>query len=120
MGATEVLSTEFYDVEYYEEGNIVLFRGNLKLKSVKKYNQVTEFIEKMYDSSELPLVMDFTDLETLNSSGIAAISLFLLKIKDDKRLVNIIASKTSYWQTISLQDLGDLNENVVVDFIVKH
>jgi len=120
MKVTQVLPNKFYRVEYYEESNLVVFKGNLKLKSVKDYKVITEFIENIYENSISNLVIDFTDLETLNSSGIAAISLFLLKAKDFNRKINIIASKNSYWQTISLQDLGDLNKDVSIEFIVKH
>ena len=114
------LKHKAYQVRYVEDQNLILIQGDLRLESVQKYDEIIEFITSSVLSSEKPINIDVTKLATLNSSGIAALGMFLVGIKKSKREVTLIGSRYVSWQAISLDGFCDINEYLSVEFIVHH
>ncbi len=116
----EELITEIYEIHYIKEDNLILIQGNLRLESVEKYDEIICFITENVLSSENPITIDLTRLNTLNSSGIAALGMFLIEMKKYDRDITIIGSRYISWQSISLEGFKDINSRLSVEFIVHH
>lgn len=115
-----IINNEDYSIEYIEQDNMFILRGNLRLQTIDKYNEIMDFINKYSRNSEKTLVLDLTGLKTLNSSGIASLSLFFVNLKKSAKRVKVVGSSYIKWQSLSLMDFKELNENIDVEFIVQH
>ncbi|HOW82560.1 MAG TPA: hypothetical protein PK573_08375 [Spirochaetota bacterium] len=116
------INGETYTVEYHKNDNRIAFSGNLRLQTINSYEEIINFTLRFALESNEPLILDFTKLEIINSSGIASLGLFLVKLRDtesEKKLV-IHASKYIQWQVSSLNDLRELNDNLDIIYIVHH
>ncbi|HOO71316.1 MAG TPA: hypothetical protein PK926_06100 [Spirochaetota bacterium] len=113
---------ETYSVEYQKDDNKIVFSGNLRLQSIESYDEIINFTMHHAMSTAEPLILDFTRLEIINSSGIASLGLFLVKLRDSEhnRKIVIYASKYIQWQAHSLNDLHELNANLEIVYIVHH
>ena len=108
-----------YSVKFFEDENRIIFKGNLRLKSVEEYNEIMDFIFQSALKSE-NLVIDMTQLNVINSAGIASLGLFLIKIRDHKKKIKILASKYTHWQATSLKDFKNINNNLEIEYVVHH
>lgn len=120
MLPNQTIQEEKYSIEYINDENKIVFKGELLLKSIENYNEIMDFIFEYAKSMEEPLILDLTQLKIINSSGIAALCLFLIKIKNDDIRITVHASKYIGWQVYSLKDLKQLNDNVEIEYIVLH
>jgi len=109
-----------YTVIYLEDENRIIVQGNLRLRSVEKYNEIIDFIEGHFSANAEDAVLDLTKLDTLNSSGIAALGLLMIKMRDKKKMVKIIGSRYISWQAMSLENFKDIHSNIEIELIVHH
>lgn len=116
------ITGESYTVEYTDKEHKITFTGFFRLQSIESYDEIMNFILHYALDYDRPLALDISKMEFINSSGIASLGLFLVKLRDtnSEKKIKIIASKYIYWQAHSLKDLKDLNENLVIDYIVHH
>jgi hypothetical protein len=113
---------ESYVVEYQSGDNRIVYSGNLRLQSIQSYDEIMNFTLRHALDSPESLILDFTRLEIINSSGIASLGLFLVKLRNEhpEKTITIHASKYISWQAVSLGDLRDLNGNVDLVYVVHH
>ncbi len=109
-----------YKAVYLEEENRILLQGDLRLESVEKYDEIINFISDNTLSSKRPVILDITRLETLNSSGIAALGMLMVEMKRHDREISIIGSRYISWQTLSLEGFKDINEKLSIEFAAHH
>jgi hypothetical protein len=109
-----------YSVEFIKTDNKVIFKGNLRLQSVEEYNEIMDFVFNCAINSETILLIDMTQLSVINSSGIASLGLFLIKMRDYQKKIKILASKYVHWQSVSLKDFKEINEDVEIEYVVHH
>jgi len=115
------LSNKIYSIEFISDENRIIFKGTLKLKSAQKYYQIMNFIYgHAVKSNDRVLVLDIINLQFLNSSGIASLGIFMVKLRDKEIKVRLIGLKFVNWQVILLQNLQELNSNVDAEYVVQH
>lgn len=110
---------ENYSVEFDSDDQRIVFKGNFRLKTINNYNEIMLFILNCSSYSD-KVILDLSQLEFINSSGIASIGLFLIKLKDTEKKIKIIGSKYINWQISSLKDFQQINNNIEVEYIVQH
>lgn len=116
----EEIISEIYQIHYLKEDNLILIQGNLRLESVEKYDEIISFITNNVLSSEKTVTIDLTRLNTLNSSGIAALGMYLVEMKKYNRDITLIGSRDVSWQVFSLEGFKEINDRLTVEFIVHH
>jgi len=114
------IKTEDYTVRYIKEEDKIVIRGNLRLVTVEKYDEIIDFILYHTMEESNAAILDLTKLEALNSSGIAALGMFIIKMKDNNRFIKITGSRYISWQVISLENFKDIHKNIEIEFMVQH
>ena len=109
-----------YTLKYIESDNRIVIKGNLRLQTMEKYDEITGFIIDNVINSKCEIILDLTQLEILNSSGIAALGMFIIKMKENEKKTRIIGSKYISWQVASLSSFREIDDNIVIDFVVQH
>jgi hypothetical protein len=98
----EVRETEA-TVRFSPETATVHFSGALRLANVKAYDGVARLLAEAAAQVGGTLTLDFKELKFLNSSGITALSLFVVGCrKAGKPQLKLLGSKANAWQTKSL------------------
>lgn len=109
-----------YIIDYIPEENRVVLQGTLRLQTVDRYNEILDFILKyVYDKEEV-VILDLSRLVSLNSSGIAALGILLIKIKEANKKFRIFSSKYVHWQSISIEDFREINSDIAIEYVVHH
>lgn len=114
------IQTKNYSVEYVEAEHKIIFKGNFRLESVEKYDEIISFVLSSSMKSGKLFLIDLTQLTVINSSGIASLGLFLIKLRDMKKKTKIYASKYVHWQALSLKDFEEINPHLDIEYIVHH
>jgi len=97
----EVRESEFL-VRFSPENATVHFSGALRLANVKAYENVGKLLAEA-GAQVSALTLDFKELKFLNSSGITALSLFVVSSrKAGKPQLKLVGSKANAWQQKSL------------------
>ncbi len=109
-----------YSLSFFPDDSKLVIRGNLRLDSVYSYDEIVNFVTDAFKRSGGEFHLDLTRLETLNSSGIAALGMFLVKSKEDLRPIKVMGSRYITWQAMSLESLKDLRSNLSIEMIVEH
>ena len=90
-------------VRFMPETATVCFSGALRLANVRAYDNVARLLHEAAAVVEGPLTLDFKELKFLNSSGITALSLFVVGArKAGKPNLKLVGSKATAWQQKSL------------------
>ena len=90
-------------VRFSPEAATVYFSGALRLANVKAYDNVAKLLAEAAVAVTGPLTLDFKELKFLNSSGITALSLFVVGArKAGTPRLKLVGSKATAWQQKSL------------------
>lgn len=114
------LTGENYSINYNQDLGRIEVIGQLRLNSIDKYNSIIEFLLDKTSQCQDEVVLDLTGLELMNSSGIASLSLFLIKARETKKKIRILASKLIHWQSLSMEDFEEINEHITVEYVTHH
>jgi len=109
-----------YSIEILPETNTVVFCGNLRMNTVNEYNEIMENIFTISKESDKSLILDFSKLEFINSSGLASLGILFIKLRDYEKKIRIVASKYVNWHVASLKDYQTLNSQIEIEYIVQH
>ena len=110
----EVRETEAV-VRFAPETGTVSFHGALRLANVRAYDNVVKLMHEAAAQVKGPLVLDFKELKFLNSSGITAISLFVVGArKAGAPQLRLVGAKTTAWQQKSLANFQMLWKDMAV------
>lgn len=102
------LSGEAYSVEFDEGAECVRVSGTLRLGGLSEYAPLVELLVHAMEQCET-LTLDLRELEFLNSSGIAAMSKFVIRARDQEVCHLVIrGSRAVPWQSKSLNNLKRL------------
>jgi hypothetical protein len=100
--AIEVRESEAV-VRFTPETATVSFGGALRLANVKAYDGVSKLLAEAAARVTGPLTLDFKELKFLNSSGLTALSLFVVgSRKAGRPELRLVGSKANAWQQKSL------------------
>jgi hypothetical protein len=111
-----IVKGEGYSVEYDESASTVAFAGTVRLPSGHEYDPILNILQlARSQTSGGTLKLDFCKLQFLNSSGINAISRFVIAArKDDQVKLLVIGSRDVYWHQKSLLNLQRLWSKVEI------
>jgi hypothetical protein len=118
MAVKEIKGDE-YTIEYDDANHTVCFRGTIRLQTTEDYAPIADLLQSSHDAAgNGKLTMDFRQLQFLNSSGINAVSKFVIAArKQDKITLLVLGSQEIYWQQKSLSNLSKLWPKVQVDVV---
>ncbi|MFK5893349.1 MAG: hypothetical protein QM504_09035 [Pseudomonadota bacterium] len=102
------IENENYVLEYDEENHRVQISGSLRLNGLGEYSPISNVLTQCLEKSNtMELVL--SQLEFLNSSGIAMLSKFVIEARGKEGLnLSIIGSNQIPWQGKSLKNLQRL------------
>ena len=104
----KVIEDEGYKITYDPAEKIVNFTGTLRLGGLSEYAPIIECLEESFEECD-KLTLVLTDLDFLNSSGIAMFSKFVISARNNENCsLSIIGSSEIPWQGKSLKNLQRL------------
>lgn len=102
-----VLTGEGYVVLRDANEGVVALKGVLRLNGMAEYAPIVDALSAAAAGGR-PLTIDVTELEFLNSSGIAMMSRFVIEARNASACLRIVASERIPWQGKSLRNLQRL------------
>ncbi|MCS6958848.1 MAG: hypothetical protein RMK91_02225 [Pseudanabaenaceae cyanobacterium SKYGB_i_bin29] len=106
---TQALTHEDYTVTYDANEGRVVFTGSMRLPGANAYRPLAEFLDHILASGVSHLTLDLKELKLLNSSGITALSRFVINARQYPELKLVVrGSKAVFWQERSLGNLQRL------------
>jgi hypothetical protein len=106
---------EDYLVNYNETKNTVEFFGSIRLRDSLDYQSISDLLEGAHGRTVGELVLDFRNLQFLNSAGINTISKFVISArKSDSVLLKVLGNEQISWQQKSLKNLQKLWSTVQI------
>jgi len=107
---------EDYRVWYDSATNTINCEGSLRLGGAEEYAPIVQILESAIAHPPIDLVMDLTQLEFLNSSGINMLSKFMIKARQKEGVkITVKGSQTVPWQGKSLKNLQRLMPTLVLE-----
>lgn len=94
----------------WAENATIHYEGTMRLSGTEAYAPILEMMQQVLASASETIVLDLTELEFLNSSGINLLAKFTIDVR--KRPENKLAVKGSTripWQSKSLPNLKKLH-----------
>lgn len=105
---TNAISGEGYAVEFLPDEDCVRMAGALRLGGLTEYRPISAMLEEALQGRD-QLVLDLSELEFLNSSGIATLSKFVIHARNQGDCALVIrGSNDIAWQGKSLNNLKRL------------
>jgi len=109
---------EDYRVWYDSSSNTINCEGSLRLGGSEEYAPIVQLLEEAIASPPIDLVMNLTELEFLNSSGINMLSKFVIKARQKSGVnITVRGSEAIPWQGKSLKNLQRLMPALVLEII---
>lgn len=100
------LEDDLYTISYNKDDFTVYFNGSIRLWDPVDYEKIRRFLLDVYELEQPKLLLDLTQLEFLNSSGISMLCKFIFDVKQaNKCPVGMIGSEAILWQKKSLTNL---------------
>lgn len=113
----EIKAKDFH-VWYDAETQTVTCLGALRLAGMEEYAPIVELLDQVVQQRPTALNLDLTQLSFLNSSGINAISKFVIKLrKQPETHLTVKGSNDISWQSKSLPNLKRLMPTLDLQFV---
>lgn len=110
------LTGEGYEIEYVAAAEQVVFKGALRLGGLPEYAPIVELLNTAL-LAHTTLTLDLSQLEFLNSSGIATLSKFVITVRNrGDRTLRVIGAANIPWQGKSLKNLQRLMPTLELTF----
>jgi hypothetical protein len=107
---------EDYQVWHAPDISTVHCKGSLRLGGAEEYAPIVAILEAAIAKPPVNLVLDLTQLEFLNSSGINMLSKFVIKARQkDGTNITVKGSDSVPWQGKSLKNLQRLMPSLVLE-----
>lgn len=117
--AVKQIKGDEYVVEYNNEEHAISFIGTIRLQTVDDYAPIANLLMEAHAGADQgKLTLDFRQLQFLNSSGINAVSKFVITARKDEKVdLVVLGSEEIYWQQKSLSNLSKLWSKVKVEIV---
>jgi len=110
------LKGEDYLVTYNESRNAIEFFGTIRLRDSADYSAISELLESAHAKAPSELVLDFRNLNFLNSAGINTISKFVITARRAENVaLKVLGNSAISWQQKSLKNLQKLWAKVQIE-----
>lgn len=116
--SVETITGEEYAVEYNNNTQTVTLTGSMRLRTSEEYEPINQLLHQAHDATAdgETLILDFSELKFLNSSGINVVSRFVIAArKQDRISLEVKGSQEIYWQKKSLTNLQRLWPKVKIE-----
>ena len=111
------IKTDKYSVEYMRKNRLITFKGILRLLGKDEYREIFELLtQAANETTGLPLKLDMSKLQFLNSSGISSLSMFIIKMRQLDKDITMIGNNEIPWQEKSLRNFQKLYGKVEIIF----
>lgn len=101
-----IVEDKEYCVAFEESEFRVRFEGQLRLRSPRHYGPILELLRAAHQADLPLLILDFRNLDMLNSSGIGTIGAFLVEVRKAKKMsIKVLGSASKRWQARTLSTL---------------
>lgn len=107
-----------FQIVYDKEGNILKFSGVLRSNILEEFEKIKKFMLDVYDLETTSLVLDFTQLEFMNSAGISTLCRFVLDAKEKSfaKPLKIVGKNDILWQVKSFENLKKIWDQISLEF----
>ena len=110
------LRGEDYVITYVESRSAVEFFGTLRLRDSADYKPLTDMLETAHKNAKGSMIMDFRNLQFLNSAGINTISRFVITARTSNTAqLRVLGNNEISWQQKSLGNLQKLWAKVSIE-----
>ncbi len=107
---------EDFLVTFNEPKAAVEFFGTIRLRDSADYKAISDLLDAACRGVPGELVMDFRNLQFLNSAGINTISKFVIAARGMERIMlKVLGNKQIAWQQKSLRNLQKLWPKVAIE-----
>ncbi len=116
--SVETINGDEYTVTYNDNTQTLAFDGSMRLRTTEEYAPINDLMQKALETTpaDNTLIMDFSSLKFLNSSGINIISRFVIAARKNGTVpLKVVGSQDIYWQQKSLTNLQRLWSSVQIE-----
>lgn len=104
-----------YQITYEETTTTLTCQGALRLRSME-YKPIIELLSSVAESTPEHITLDVRQLRFLNSSGINALSKFVIQVRKLKASQMTVLGSTAHpWQKRSLKNLQRLKKDLTLE-----
>ncbi|MBN1991275.1 MAG: hypothetical protein JW953_01115 [Anaerolineae bacterium] len=108
---------EDYHVSYNAAIATVTLKGALRLRGITEYNHIMQLLNEAIAQAPNTVTLDLQELQFLNSSGINALSRFVIKVRDQGNSELVVrGSRQIPWQEKSLGNFQRLMPTVRLEW----
>jgi hypothetical protein len=101
------------DYTVWTEGAVIHYEGTLRLSGTDAYQPILEIMHGVLAEKPPVVVLDLTQLEFLNSSGINLLAKFTIELRKLPEIgMKVLGSTRIPWQSKSLPNLQKLHKGV--------
>lgn len=111
------IETDAYTVAANRNDSTVTLTGTLRLQGREQYKPIFDLLMDSASWREEKLTIDMRELIFLNSSGISAISLFIIEMRKINKPITIMGSNIITWQSKSLKNFQRLYGQVEITIV---
>ena len=105
------IKTDEYNI--WTEGSVIHYEGTLRLSGTDAYQPILDLMQGVLAEKHQSVVLDLTQLEFLNSSGINLLAKFTIELRKLPDVgLKVLGSTRIPWQSKSLPNLQKLHKGV--------
>lgn len=102
----------------WTEGSTIHYEGTMRLSGTEAYAPVLALMQQVLADKPGKVVLDLTELEFLNSSGINLLAKFTIDVRKTPEVgMQVLGSTKIPWQSKSLPNLQKLHKAVELTIV---